>query len=479
MDSRTVPLGLTVTQRIWGAKNIPAARQPRGGYVRPRDFDTTDIEPGIKPIPRETENISPSLVGTVVDYMARMQQGVPKHEAFEVSIDGATMAGQYDACLELLDEVRGEDAASVIAACKVASFDSWARAGWPNDLDKAVPDEATIENIQEMLRRCNKFFNAYGPMTLDGFGFEGAYTNAIINGEGDFLTSDTLWDFKVISEEPTSKHTLQLLVYWRMGLRSVHANAFQPITKLGLLNPRLGKVYILPVNRIPTVVIEQVEHEVIGYSQTSVYHIENNTAKEQTPANSENALSSNTSRPLVINNEPKKRHGGCLWFVVIILAILLLPPILQGAGCANGITNSENDTNRSEKASSSGKTEAPKQSDCGLKIIKTEVVEPSQPLDYKELAITLSWKNRSKDDTMFAMEIGVEAQQNGVILSGSTYSAAKSYAKLVDNNVKTIVNGKRLRTAFFFELDDSKHPVKVTFTDRHTDKVILEKTVKL
>ena len=50
------------------------------------------------------------------------------------------------------------------------------------------------------------------------FTFEGGYTNIVSSGDGDYLTEDTLWDFKVSKEEPKSKYTLQLLMYYIMGV---------------------------------------------------------------------------------------------------------------------------------------------------------------------------------------------------------------------------------------------------------------------
>ena len=41
----------------------------------------------------------------------------------------------------------------------------------------------------------------------------GGYTDKITSGDGDFLTVDTLWDFKVLKANIKSQHTLQLLVY--------------------------------------------------------------------------------------------------------------------------------------------------------------------------------------------------------------------------------------------------------------------------
>lgn len=127
------------------------------------------------------------------------------------------------------------------------------------------PDEETISNIRVMVNRSLGFFESYGPIVKEGFTFEGGgYTDVVNTGDGDFLTEDTLWDFKVSKSKPTNKHTLQLLMYYLMGMNSVHPE-FEHIKKLGIFNPRLNKVFLLPVKTISDEVIDQVNTTVIGY----------------------------------------------------------------------------------------------------------------------------------------------------------------------------------------------------------------------
>ena len=85
-----------------------------------------------------------------------------------------------------------------------------------------VPDAATYFNLTRMVARSRVFLDEYGPVAWEGFDFEGGYTDRITSGSGDFLTGDTLWDFKVSGYPPNPRYTLQLLIYWRMGLHSVH-----------------------------------------------------------------------------------------------------------------------------------------------------------------------------------------------------------------------------------------------------------------
>ena len=84
--------------------------------------------------------------------------------------------------------------------------------------EEIIVDAETIENICIMVERSLCFFDLYGPLVKDGFNFLGAYTDTIDKGDGDFLTKDTLWDFKVTKTAPNKDHTLQVLVYYISGL---------------------------------------------------------------------------------------------------------------------------------------------------------------------------------------------------------------------------------------------------------------------
>lgn len=136
-------------------------------------------------------------------------------------------------------------------------------------VDTLVPDENTISNIKIMIDRSLAFIDKYGPIVKYGFTFKGGYTDIVTAGDGDFLTKDTLWDFKVSKQSPTTAHTLQLLMYYIMGKHSVY-KAFDNITKIGIFNPRLNKVYIMEVSKIPQDVVTIVTEEIIGYDSETL-----------------------------------------------------------------------------------------------------------------------------------------------------------------------------------------------------------------
>lgn len=245
-------------------KRISAVKQPRGGYIKPKYFVVTELLDA--DILNEIENIHSSLVGTAVDYLTRLLNGEPIEKAFRISIMGAARVQETKLANELLINIQGVDDTSIESACKMVGFDVAFRSG--PDLYKPVelikPDKETISNIRTMVRRGMNFFKLYGPIIKNGFNFEGGYTSTISTGDGDFLTEDTLWDFKVSKSAPTNKHTLQLYIYYLMGIRSIHPE-FKQIGNLGIFNPRLNKVYLLPISKIPNDITNEVNNTVIGY----------------------------------------------------------------------------------------------------------------------------------------------------------------------------------------------------------------------
>ena len=213
------------------------------------------------------ENVHPSLIGTTVDYMTRFMLGTPVVDAFAISMLGAQCIEEDSTASRLMSGIKGLDDRSIINAVKLTGFDVCFRSnpmGY-RPVKGINPDESTIQNVRTMVERALHFFDVYGPKTLDGFTFGGGYTNTVSAGDGDFMTANTLWDFKVSKYRPSKEHTLQLLMYWRMGLHSVHAE-FQSIKYLGVYNPRLNKVYRIKVDAIPDDVIAEVEKDVIGYA---------------------------------------------------------------------------------------------------------------------------------------------------------------------------------------------------------------------
>lgn len=258
---------------------INVVKQPRGGFINPSSFKVETLDDS--KILGE-ENLHSVIIGMVVDYLTRFVMGAPVEEAFKISIAGyharTLLLGQevinHDKKTKtdigsLIQQIRDMDDASIIAACKVCTYDVWYRnpagALLAKSADETTPDATTIENIRIMVKRSINFWEKYGPIIIDGFTFEDkGYTATVNSGDGDYLTANTLWDFKVSKSKPTNKHTLQLLMYWIMGQHSEKPE-FRSITQLGIFNPRLNTVYSLDISTVPKDIIMAVERDVICY----------------------------------------------------------------------------------------------------------------------------------------------------------------------------------------------------------------------
>ena len=276
-----------------------SVKQPRGGYLNPKELNTIFREDGLRINPEE--NIHGSVVGMAVDYMTRFLLGSPLEEAFAISISGASIAqsffgveGAVDVAKGLLDGIHGLDNNSIISACKLVSFDVWHRDSYKAALakgyDEINPDELTIKNIQVFIRRCVSLFTEFGPIVESEITFEpekskdeygeldfdesmvrffgtgtfGGYTGTVNSGDADYITKDTLWDVKVIKTKITNKHTLQLLMYWIMGQHSGR-EIFKDIKRIAIFNPRFNSVHVIDTANISTDVIHAIEDDVICY----------------------------------------------------------------------------------------------------------------------------------------------------------------------------------------------------------------------
>ena len=140
--------------------------------------------------------------------------------------------------------------------------------------DDINPDKQTMDNIRTLIQRSLSFWNKVGPISSEGFVFaekdskeniiKSGYTSTVDSGDGDYLTEDTMWDFKVSKSGITSQNTLQILMYYIMGQHS-DMDVYKSIKKLGFFNPRLNTMYVLDVDTISDDVIKAVETEVICY----------------------------------------------------------------------------------------------------------------------------------------------------------------------------------------------------------------------
>ena len=265
-------------------ERIDQIEQPRnGGYLPLKMFRQVVFYDG-KTL-NASENVSGKLIGPAVEYLTRFlcgksEQSVGRRfvEAFGVSLRGAAFAQEYcgqknavAAFQKILEDMVQSDIDGIITvALKLVTFDVWYRNPFnavPFAYDSVKPDADTIGNIYTMLKRSRRFFTEYSPVVKCGFDFApNGYTSTVDEGDGDFLSADTLWDMKVYSPTTkiTKKQTLQILMYWIMGQHSGQ-EIFKGVTKIGFFNPRMNTAYVLDVSEIPAEIIREVEDKVICY----------------------------------------------------------------------------------------------------------------------------------------------------------------------------------------------------------------------
>lgn len=137
----------SVTQRIAQIK------QPRGGYINPRKtLAVRELDVPKPPHDAKSENINPGLVGVAVDYLTRFMDGTPVEEAFKISYLGASLiledAPWYG------KQVTGLDDDSIVAAIRLAGFDTVYRAGSMTyrPVEEIEPNAETIETCARWSR---------------------------------------------------------------------------------------------------------------------------------------------------------------------------------------------------------------------------------------------------------------------------------------------------------------------------------------
>lgn len=249
-------------------KRISQIKQPRGGYLPIKNFSLQEFNDGYT---LGEENISPQSMGLVVDYLTRIANGTYSTNAFTIALRGAKILSNehFELAMELVNYIHNstwDDDISIQNACKLVGFDTVVRAGTHTfkPISEINPDQATINNIKIMVNRSLSFFKKFGPVIQDGFTFMGGYGKYITSGDGDFITKDTLWDFKVSKKKPLPKDTLQILIYYIMCLHSLSPN-FETIDTLGFFNPRLNMVFTYKISNISPLLIDEIEKDIIGY----------------------------------------------------------------------------------------------------------------------------------------------------------------------------------------------------------------------
>lgn len=269
--------------------NIPKI-QPRGGFLPPKNFTAkplTDNPRYIKLVEICCKGgvLAPQSLGLVFDYILRVDMAIivgtnPADavlNAFEVSLLGAKVVNKLDDALKLaakianLFEERHKNFKKIVqTASELVVYDTVFRAGYYNpDAEPPKINDGDRNAIELMLAATEAYLLEKEHLVSLGFGFGALAAEKVASSDGDILTADSVIDLKCSVKEPTSKHTLQLLLYYILGLHE-HSDLFRPLKYIKIINPRLGMVYSYEISKIDLEVLKHIESEIMGY-KTSVF----------------------------------------------------------------------------------------------------------------------------------------------------------------------------------------------------------------
>lgn len=253
-------VGLTVKQKI------ESYEQPEGGLLEIDKWEETFLED--ERVLHTQENMKEELIELAVKYLTRFILTEKKREAFKISLLGAQLIQKEEIAEKLFKNITGLDDESLTSSVQLVGFDIVYQEGffYYEPVENILPDKKTLENMRILVERSLEFFNNFGPVIQDGFSFPNVYTEIIVDGQGGFLTKDTLWGLTTKKDEITTKDSLEQFLYWRLGLRSDFEN-FKNIKNLGIFNPRKNKIYKIKVEEISDDRIKKVDLDVIGYEE--------------------------------------------------------------------------------------------------------------------------------------------------------------------------------------------------------------------
>lgn len=184
------------------------------------------------------------LVSKAIKYLSDYMIFKDKEVIFKKSFSGAKKLKQYDLALDLCDTIKGLDKDSIIACCKLCSFDLIHEIGvpWYKQVDKINPSDQVIYNVEGMAKRTIEFLQDKIILERD-IKIDNSIGDKKIYGHVDYIADDSIWNIKVISGKP-AKNDIGNLLYCLESLND------KSLTKIGIYNPRHNVAYTYDLGSI-------------------------------------------------------------------------------------------------------------------------------------------------------------------------------------------------------------------------------------
>lgn len=128
--------------------------------------------------------------------------------------------------------------------------------------------KADLARLQRLVSRTLLWLqSSYKDRIIPDYKFyPNGYSDLIKYGVGDFVCDKTLYDIKCIKDDPTIENTLQLLMYYCMGIHS-NNKLYSGIEHLGIYSPVLNKKWVASVDNISKELVDFVNTNIISYTE--------------------------------------------------------------------------------------------------------------------------------------------------------------------------------------------------------------------
>lgn len=272
---------------------IKEVKQPFGGYIQNKLFMSKQFNDNKEVKPLSSKYYS-TVQGTMVDNLVRIACRFNRLEVFKLSIGGAMLVDKammgfipnysgvraVNSAHKLVNGITGLDDDSLHCAFRLVELE-----GCHRNLDNVLNIDVysllepcnysefsvMADNVRAMVDRTVKFIGSFGNAPkFSGLTFEGGYTSTVNSGDCDYVIGDTLVDLKCsISKYMRSDWSLQLVMYYIMGLHSKNSEIFENVKKLCIFNAVYNKSYTLDISKIDDKTMYIISKFVLGYNMLS------------------------------------------------------------------------------------------------------------------------------------------------------------------------------------------------------------------
>lgn len=217
-------------------------------------------------LPLEEENMAPATTGTLIDFLTRIivlndddAFGVSARGVGEMANDDQKKRYLYEAAMlkALVEDKEIDDLDDDVfnIGVNICAWEQALRGGYyfPPQI---YPNDTTMAHYKVMLKRVKAYLEKIGNIIRTGYG--SATANGLISGDGDYLSSDTLIDFKVSKHKTMQPNWVRQLFLYRVLLRDELVSPDQ-IKKLMIYNPRRDEGYLLDLTQIDYGILDFVK----------------------------------------------------------------------------------------------------------------------------------------------------------------------------------------------------------------------------